>query len=82
MKMAGSLHVTWTLPPNVTCDKITLERKTSTDAYKVAYTLPGSADNKHDGAATQNTTYTYRVQCFVGADASPYSNEMSANPTQ
>lgn len=82
MKMGGALHVVWTLPADVTCDKVTLERKTATTDYKVAYTLPGSADNKHDAAATQNTTYTYRVQCFVGAAASPYSNEKSANPAR
>jgi len=80
MKMAGGLHVVWTNPADATCDKVTLERKTETESYKVVYSLPGSADNKHDATATANKTYTYRVQCFVGTDTSPYSSEMSANP--
>jgi hypothetical protein len=80
MKMSGALHAVWTLPTSVTCDKVTLERKTSTTDFAVAYTLPGDTDNKHDAQATQDTTYTYRVQCFVGDRASAYSNEKSANP--
>jgi hypothetical protein len=80
MKMAGALHVVWSNPADTTCDKIAVERKSDTEAYKVVYTLPGEADNKHDGTATKDTTYTYRVQCLVGTESSDYSNEKSANP--
>lgn len=79
MKMAGALHVTW---KNVQtdCDSVDVERKTDTGDYKVAYTVPGTVNNKMDTAATMNMTYTYRVRCKKGAEYSPYSNEMSKNP--
>jgi PBP1b-binding outer membrane lipoprotein LpoB len=79
MKMAGALHVTWT-NAEASCDAIELERKTATAAYKVVATLPGEADNKHDGTATAATMYTYRVRCKKAAAYSEYSNEMSASP--
>lgn len=82
MKMTGGLHLVWNLPADVTCDKIEGERKSATEAYKVVWTTPGTVDNKHDGTATANTTYTYRLRCKVGADYSEYSNEMSKNPQQ
>lgn len=77
--MAGALHVSWT-NAEASCDAIELERKTATAAYKVVATLPGEADNKHDGSATTATMYTYRVRCKKAAAYSEYSNEMSASP--
>jgi len=83
MKMTGSLHVVWTLPPDkTTCDTIEGERKGATGEYKVVWTVPGSVDNKHDGTATEDTMYTYRLRCKVGSEYSAYSNEMSKNPKQ
>jgi hypothetical protein len=79
MKMTGGLHVSWT---NATkdCDTIIGERKTAADAYVVAFTVPGAADNKHDGLLTAGTTYTYRLHCVRGGLSSPFSNEMSGTP--
>jgi len=82
MKMTGSLHVVWNLPKETDCDKIEGERKSATEPYKVVWTVPGTVDNKHDGTATSDTTYTYRLRCKVGTDYSEYSNEMSGNPKQ
>jgi hypothetical protein len=82
VKMAGSLHVVWDLPSETKCDSIEGERKTETEPYAVVWTVRGSVDNKHDGDATENTTYTYRVRCKVGAAYSDYSNELGKNPTQ
>lgn len=81
MKMDGALHVMW--KNNETgCDSVEGERKTDTEAYKVVFTVPGSVDNKMDVTATADTTYTYRLRCKMGADYSPYSNEMSKNPVK
>lgn len=80
VKMGGALHVMWLNPTNATCDAIELERKADGEAFAVAYTLGGSIDNKHDGQATKDTTYTYRTRCKVGAAYSPYSNEIARNP--
>lgn len=78
MKMAGGLHVMWELPKR--CDGVELERKQPGKDFSVAYELPGTVDNKHDGLATEDTTYTYRARCRVDAGYTAYSNEMSANP--
>lgn len=79
MKMHGALHVSWT-NEDTTCTAVELERKTATVAWKMVYSLPGEADNKHDANATDATMYTYRVRCKKGTDYSPYSNEKSATP--
>lgn len=80
MKMSGALHVNWR--NNQTgCTGVEVERKTDTDPYKVVFTVPGTVNNKMDASATANTTYTYRLRCKMGTDYSPYSNEMSKNPT-
>lgn len=78
MKMTGSLHVSWKLPAE--CDQVELERKDGAAEYKVVFTLPGTVDNKHDGTATKDMTYTYRARCSLGSDYTEYSNEMSGNP--
>jgi hypothetical protein len=80
MKMTGGLHVFWSNPAGVECDTIEGERKTPTTDYKVAFTVPGSVDNKHDATATEKTTYTYRLRCKVGNDYSDYSNEKTGSP--
>lgn len=78
--MAGGIHVSW---KNVQkdCDTIEGERKSATEAYKVVFSVPGAADNKHDGAGlAAGTTYTYRLRCKKGDAASPYSDEKSGTP--
>lgn len=80
MPMApAGLHVTW---KNVQadCEEIEGERKTATADYAVVFSVPGSADNKHDGTATDKVEYTYRLRCKKGSSYSPYSNEMSGTP--
>ena len=80
MKMSGGLHVMWT-NAQTGCDAIEGERKTATEPYALAFTVPdGSVDNKHDGPLTVGTAYTYRVRCKKGADYSPFSNEKSGTP--
>jgi hypothetical protein len=85
MKMAGALHVTWT-NNEAACDTIEMEREAQMsdgsvmENYKVVYTLPGEADNKHDTSATADMKYTYRLRCKKGTTYSDYSNAMSANP--
>src|SRR5690606_21637811 len=81
MPMAGGIHVTWHLP-SVECDSIEGERKTDAEPYAVVFSVPGNIDNKHDGDATEDTTYTYRLRCKRGEVYSEYSNELGANPVQ
>ena len=84
-KMAGALHVMWT-NAEAACDAIEGERQakmsdgTIMEKYKVAFTVPGEADNKHDTTATDAMTYTYRLRCKKGTTYSAYSNELSGNP--
>lgn len=80
MKMSGALHVVW--KNNQACDSVVGERKSDTEDYKVLFTVPGTVNNKMDGTATVDTTYTYRARCKVGANFSPYSAEVSANPVK
>lgn len=85
VKMASGLHVTWTNSAS-TCDSIEGERKATkadgslVEDYKVAFTVPGAADNKHDGTATEPVTYSYRLRCKRGETYSAYSNELSGSP--
>lgn len=86
MKMAGALHAAWR--NFVLCDAIEVERKAEggdggvVADYKVVFTLPGTATNRHDDEATENLKYTYRVRCQTDGAYSTYSNEMSGNPVQ
>jgi hypothetical protein len=77
--MMGALHVLWT-NNDPTCESFEGERKTASVPYKVVFTVPGEADNKHDTTATANEDFTYRVRCKKGAMYSIYSNEMTGNP--
>lgn len=86
-KMTGALHVMWT--NNETgCDAVEGERQAQMadgsimEKYKVAFTVPGDVDNKHDTTATEDMKYTYRLRCKKGTTYSDYSNEMSANPVK
>lgn len=87
MPMTSGLHVVWTNVEKA-CDAIEGERQakaadgTVKEAYKVAFTVTGDIDNKHDAAATADLTYTYRLRCKKGDGYSEYSNEKSANPTK
>ena len=84
-KMQGALHVMWT-NPTPACDSIEGERQatmsdgTVHEKYKVVFTVPGEADNKHDTSATDAMTYSYRLRCKVGAAYSDYSNVKAGSP--
>lgn len=80
MKMAGALHVMWT--NNQSCDSVVGERKTATTDYVQIFSVKGTIDNKMDSVATANDEYTYRLRCKVGDTFSPYSNELTRNPTK
>ena len=81
MPMDGALHVMW-MNHQSDCDTVEGERKSGTDAFKVVFSVPGEADNKHDMTATGDVDYTYRLRCTKGDQFSPYSPEMTANPTK
>lgn len=79
-KMAGGLHVTWKNGQK-DCDTVEGERKSDTEEYKVVFTVPGVADNKHDALGlSAGKIYTYRVRCKKGDTASAYSNEKAGTP--
>jgi hypothetical protein len=78
--MEGALHLTW-MNMQKDCDSVEAERKMEhSTAYEAAFSVPGTADNKMDTAATDNMMYMYRMRCRKGSAYSSYSNEMSANP--
>ena len=78
--MEGALHITW-MNMQTDCDSVEAERKSDhhTD-YALAFSVPGTVDNKMDAAATEDMMYMYRLRCKKGASYSDYSNEMSGNP--
>ena len=79
-KMAGGLHVTWKNAQK-DCDKIEGERKSDAEPYKVAFSVPGVADNKHDAVGlAAGTVYTYRLRCVKGDSVSDYSAEKTGTP--
>ena len=86
-KMQGALHVMWT-NPTPACDTVEGERQatmpdgTLMEKYKVVFSVPGEADNKHDTTATDAMNYSYRLRCKTGSVYSPYSNEVVGNPTK
>ena len=77
--MEGALHVMW-MNMQTDGESVEAERKTEATEFALGFSVPGSVDNKMDSAATENTTYTYRLRCKKGDRFSPYSNELSANP--
>jgi hypothetical protein len=78
--MAGGMHVTWKNTQR-DCDVVEGERRSGTEAYKVVFSVPGAADNKHDGVGlVAGTAYTYRLRCKKGDSASPYSDEKTGTP--
>ena len=86
-KMQGALHVMWT-NPTPACDTVEGERQatmpdgTIMEKYKVVFSVPGEADNKHDTSATDAMTYSYRLRCKTGTVYSTYSNVVAGNPTK
>lgn len=83
-KMQGVLHVQWA-NPTPACESVEGERKAEMpggavmEEYKVAFTVPGTVDNKMDTGATADMKYTYRLRC---KGATGYSEEMFGNPKQ
>ncbi len=79
MKMTDGLHVVWKNAQK-DCDAVEGERKAGAEDYKVVFTVPGVADNKHDGNLTKGTAYTYRLRCKKGDLYSEYSSEKTGTP--
>ena len=77
--MDGALHVKW-MNMQDDCDTVEAESRMEGMPYEVAFSVPGSVDNKMDAAATDDMMYTYRLRCKKGTALSDYSNELSANP--
>lgn len=76
----GALHLAW-MNMQKDCDSVEAERRMEHDSdYELAFSVPGSADNEMDPAATDNMMYTYRMRCKKGNAYSSYSNELAANP--
>lgn len=79
--MSSVLMVSWT-NNDATCQSVEGERKSSTEAYKVVFSVAGTVATKMDGTAKGNVDYTYRLRCLRDGVASEYSAEMTANPTK
>lgn len=76
MPMEGVLHVSWqNVQPD--CDAVEGERKPESGDYVMAFSVPGTVDNKMDTGATPAGRYAYRLRCKKGSESSPYSSEMS-----
>ena len=76
--MAKVLRVRWSLAS--TCDSIDGERRTDAVTFVPAFTALGTDTDYVDEAAHEDQTYTYRLRCVRGDDASEYSNVLGANP--
>ncbi len=80
MPMEGALHLEW-MNMQKDCDAVEAERKMHSEPFEQVFSVPGTVDNKMDGAATEDMDYTYRLRCKKGSSYSEYSNDMSGNPT-
>jgi hypothetical protein len=76
--MAKVLRVRWSL--NSTCDSIDGERRTDVVTFVPAFTALGTDTDYVDEDASADQTYTYRLRCVRGDEASGYSNMLGANP--
>lgn len=81
MPMEGALHLYW-MNVQADCDTVEGERMMHGGEYELGFSVPGSVDNKMDVKATEDMMYTYRLRCKKGERYSPFSNVMSANPTE
>ncbi len=80
VKMSGALHVSWTNRQS-DCTTVRVERKSDAEDWAERFSVSGRINNKMDGTATRNTTYTYRLRCERAGAFSAYSNELGRNPT-
>lgn len=76
--MSKVLRVRWSVASK--CDSIDGERRTDAMTFIPVFTVAGSDTDYVDGDAYEDQTYTYRVRCVRGDDASDYSNMLGANP--
>ncbi len=77
--MEGALHVMW-MNMQADADSVEAERKMDTGDFELAFSVPGTVDNKMDAAAVDDMPYTYRVRAKKGSVYSDYSNQLTANP--
>jgi hypothetical protein len=76
--MAKVLRVRWSVP--FPCDSIDGERRTDAVTFVPAFTALGTDTDYVDEDAHEDQTYSYRLRCVRGDDASEYSNMLGANP--
>jgi hypothetical protein len=79
MSMGGAPHVTWKLNDKGLTSVI-LWRKSGAGEYAKAYTLPGTATDQHDGAASGAGPHCYKVETVRGDLHSDLSNEKCLTP--
>jgi len=78
-QMGGALHVSWKLN-DTGLTNVELWRKKDAGTYAKAYTLPGTATNQHDSAATAPGTYCYQVYTVRSGVTSDPSPEKCGTP--
>ena len=76
--MAKVLRVRWSVTS--TCDTIDGERRTDAVTFVPAFTALGTDTDYVDEDAHEDQTYSYRLTCVRGDEASEYSNVKGANP--
>lgn len=76
--MAKVLRVRWSVSSQ--CDVIDGERRTDTMTFIPVFSTIGTDTDYVDEEANEDQSYTYRVRCIRGEDASEYSNMLGANP--
>jgi hypothetical protein len=76
--MAKVLRVRWSL--SSTCDMVDGERRTDAVTFVPAFTAKGTDTDYVDEDAYEDQTYSYRLRCIRGDDASEYSNTLGGNP--
>ncbi|MDI3285540.1 hypothetical protein [Polyangium sp. 15x6] len=76
--MSKVLRVRWSLVSP--CEEVEAERRTDAETFAPAFTAIGTDTDHVDEGANEDLTYTYRLRCVRGEEASDFSNTLSANP--
>ncbi len=76
--MSKVLRVRWSLPSS--CDTVDGERRTDAVTFVPVFSTIGTDTDYVDEDANEEQSYTYRVRCVRGDQASEYSNMLSGNP--
>ncbi len=79
VQMAGNLHTRWKLNDS-DLTGVELWRKKDGGEFALAYTLPGTAVDLHDGQAVAPGTYCYHVITVRGSGHSDASPDKCGSP--